>query len=163
MTEPAPAPCPRAGCGCPACAVAAALTLLATGRAGMARTVLAPVPGLIRRDRAADRARAERVTAEVRSLGARVDELARARGLDRVSGLAGARRKPVPRKKTPPPARATPAPPPQLPRKPRPSELLDAALVAGRTTPERVAEVLGCRPGDVAAIAAGRVALAPGA
>ena len=41
--------------------------------------------------------------------------------------------------------------------------MLDAALVAGRTSPARVAEVLGCRPGDVPAIAQGRVTLAPGA
>lgn len=45
------------------------------------------------------------------------------------------------------------------PRKPRPSELLAAALVSGRTDAARVAAFLRCDPADVQTLAEGRVGL----
>lgn len=141
---------PAAGCGCPVCAAQAAMVLLDTGRPGMAATLLRPLPEAIR---AALGAAYEN--------GVRNGRRPAAQPPQRPAPRPAAQRRAIPRKPLSP-ARAAAAAP-SLPRKPRPHEMLDAALVAGRTTPERVAEVLGCRPGDVPAIAAGRVTLAPGA
>jgi hypothetical protein len=125
---------PRVDCADPALAVEDALTLLATGRAGMARTVLEPLPGLIREARAAAEARDAQSAAELREL--------RIRGRERER-----------EERERPPRRGA------GPRKPKPSELLAAALVSGRTDAARVAAFLRCAPADVQALAEGRVGL----
>lgn len=134
-----------AGPADPARAVEDALTLLATGRAAMARTVLEPVPGLIREGRGAAASQDGRPAVESRELRVWVERaLAVARAARGEHGVEGRDR---------PPRRAA------GPRKPKPSELLAAALVSGRVTPERVAGLLRIAPADVQALAEGRVGL----
>jgi hypothetical protein len=128
-------------CGCPLCIMADATLLLDRGKAGMASRVLEGQPSAI--------------VAAV--------EAAHAKGVE--EGRQGAPgRTPAPRRdlRAPPPARRSTPPPRPSKRQQtstKPHQVLARALVEGRITPQRVAELLGIRLEDVPPIAAGRVGL----
>lgn len=125
------------GCRCAGCTTRAALALLETGRPAMARPLLAELVDLIpdELDRAYAKGHDDACGAVARKRAELRDLDARiGRARRELAGLEGKRS-----------ANA---------------RWLAEALVARRITPERVAEVLGIRPGDVPPIAEGRVGLA---
>ena len=140
--------------GCPAAAAEDALLLLASGRVDRARRVLEALPGLVAETIMIATAGWTKATADAEA--ARLSALAERRDLEAL--LARSTRELHDLKSTLAVARQAAA----QPRAKR-HEILAAALADGRTTAERVAEVLRVDPRHAFELAAGRVGLSRGA
>jgi hypothetical protein len=135
---------------CPTRAAEDALLLLATGRTDMARAVLEGLPALVREALVSAAAERARATADAELVRLRVE------ACDLEARLARARRELADLKASLGVARKAAAKPLA-----KPHERLATALADGRTTAERVAELLKAEPRHVYEVASGRVRLAP--